>query len=159
MDPFADLAEAILIAARELRIRENDTDSTISLAPSHAQVMSYVDAHPGATPSEAADATGLLRTNLSSAVRELERIGFIEKRPDPNDGRSPQRTSHVSRRDGRAFWQAFSASTTIQLRRQHCSAGWPKGSPTSGGTSSAVGPCTTTETWTLRRGVAPSGIL
>jgi DNA-binding MarR family transcriptional regulator len=88
MDPFADLAEAILIAARELRIRENDTDSTISLAPSHAQVMSYVDAHPGATPSEAADATGLLRTNLSSAVRELERIGFIEKRPDPNDGRA-----------------------------------------------------------------------
>jgi DNA-binding MarR family transcriptional regulator len=74
MDPFADLAEAILIAARELRIRENDTDSTISLAPSHAQVMSYVDAHPGATPSEAADAT--------------ERIGFIEKRPDPNDGRA-----------------------------------------------------------------------
>jgi DNA-binding MarR family transcriptional regulator len=50
--------------------------------------MSYVDAHPGATPSEAADATGLLRTNLSSAVRELERIGFIEKRPDPNDGRA-----------------------------------------------------------------------
>lgn len=84
---YADLAEVVLTVARELRLDEHDLDDTIALTPSNAQVMRYVDAHPGATPSEAAEATGLLRSNLSTAVRELVEIGFIERRRDEQDGR------------------------------------------------------------------------
>ena len=85
---YADLAETVLAVAREIRLREyGSADGAIPLTPSNAQVMRFIDAHPGATSSEAAEATGLLRSNLSTAVRELEKIGFIEKRRDPTDGR------------------------------------------------------------------------
>ena len=86
-DRFADLAETILTVAREIRLREYDSEGTIALTPSNAQVMRYIDAHPGSTPSETAEATGLLRSNLSTGVRELEKIGFLERRQDPEDGR------------------------------------------------------------------------
>ncbi|GAA3336792.1 hypothetical protein GCM10017714_01020 [Curtobacterium pusillum] len=84
---YADLAEIVLTVAREIRLRETDLGDTISLTPSNTQVMRYIDTHPGATPSETAEATGLLRSNLSTAIRELEQIGFIEKRRDEHDGR------------------------------------------------------------------------
>ncbi|MFJ3383188.1 MULTISPECIES: MarR family winged helix-turn-helix transcriptional regulator [unclassified Curtobacterium] len=84
---YADLAESVLTLAREIRLREAELEDTISLTPSYAQVMRYVSTHPGATPSETADATGLLRSNLSTALRELEKIGFVEKRQSAEDGR------------------------------------------------------------------------
>jgi DNA-binding MarR family transcriptional regulator len=84
---YADLAEIVLTVAREIVMRETDVPDAVSLTPSNAQVMRYIDSHPGAMPSEAAEATGLLRSNLSTAIRELEKIGFIEKRRDPDDGR------------------------------------------------------------------------
>lgn len=84
---YADLVDIVLTVAREIRLRESDMGDTVSLTPSNTQVMRYIDAHPGATPSETAEATGLLRSNLSTAIRELEHIGFIEKRRDEHDGR------------------------------------------------------------------------
>lgn len=85
---YADLAEVVLTVAREIVVRENAMENdAIALTPSNAQVMRYIDANPGSMPSEAAEATGLLRSNLSTAIRELEKIGFLEKRRDPDDGR------------------------------------------------------------------------
>lgn len=63
---------------------------TISLTPANANVMRHIDRNPGATPSDVADATGVLRSNLSTSLRELERLGFIERRSDPADGRGVQ---------------------------------------------------------------------
>jgi DNA-binding MarR family transcriptional regulator len=84
---FADFAEFILRASRELRLQQSHTVNAVALTPSNSQVMRFIDTHPDTTPSEVAEATGLLRTNLSTALRELERIGFIERRSDPADGR------------------------------------------------------------------------
>lgn len=84
----ADLAELLLRAAREIKFREELDRRAISLTPAQGNIMRYVDSNPGCSPSAVAEATGLLRTNLSSAVRELSRIGFIERRADPDDGRS-----------------------------------------------------------------------
>jgi len=85
---YADLAQVAVSVAREIRLVEHEsTDGAVVLTPSNAQVMRYIDAHPGAKPSEAAAATGLLRSNLSAAVRELEQLGFIERRHDEQDGR------------------------------------------------------------------------
>jgi len=86
-DPYADLAEIVLRAAREISFHEPDDPETISLTPSNGNVMRHVDRHPGATPSEVAHATGLRRSNLSAALKELERIGFVDRRFEPADGR------------------------------------------------------------------------
>ncbi|SBS74000.1 Regulatory protein MarR [uncultured Mycobacterium sp.] len=82
---LADLAEAILGVGRELRMR-TDTH-VIQLTAQEAHVMRHIDHHPGVTPSDVARATGLQRSNLSTALRALERRGFVERRADPHDAR------------------------------------------------------------------------
>ncbi|WP_197379209.1 MarR family winged helix-turn-helix transcriptional regulator [Mycolicibacterium mengxianglii] len=84
---LAELAQLILSAAREIRARGYEDPDAVSLNPSEANVMRYIDAHPGATPSAVAEATGLRRSNLSAALRVLESRGFVERRIDPDDGR------------------------------------------------------------------------
>jgi DNA-binding MarR family transcriptional regulator len=84
---LADLAELILNVAREIRFREPDDDRVIHLGWSEACVMRFVDHHPGAAPSDVAEATGLRRSNLSTALRNLEAHGLVERRSDSNDRR------------------------------------------------------------------------
>jgi DNA-binding MarR family transcriptional regulator len=84
---LAELAQLILSSAREIRFRGYEDPDAVSLNPSEANVMRHIDSHPGTTPSAVADATGLHRSNLSTALRELEARGFVERRVDPNDGR------------------------------------------------------------------------
>jgi DNA-binding MarR family transcriptional regulator len=86
--PFADLAESVLALAREIRIHEYAANASAALTSANAGVLRHLEAHPGATPSETADATGLLRSNLSAVLRELERSGMVERRNDETDRRS-----------------------------------------------------------------------
>ncbi|MET0704196.1 MAG: MarR family transcriptional regulator [Mycobacterium sp.] len=87
-DDLADLAELILNVAREIRSRRpGDDDRVIHLSWSEAHVMRFVDHHPGAAPSDVAEATGLHRSNLSTALRSLAAHGLIERRTDPADRR------------------------------------------------------------------------
>lgn len=82
---LADLAEAILGVGRELRMR---VDADVEhLTAQEAHVMRHIDHHPGVTPSDVARATGLQRSNMSTALRGLERRGFVERRADPHDAR------------------------------------------------------------------------
>lgn len=82
---FADIAEAILGIARELRLRiDAEADH---LTPSESHVMRYIDHRPGVTPSDVARFTGLHRSNLSAALRVLQKRGLVERRADPADAR------------------------------------------------------------------------
>jgi DNA-binding MarR family transcriptional regulator len=82
---LADLAEAIMGVGRELRLRIDG--DVVQLTASEAHVMRHIDHHPGVTPSDVARATGLQRSNLSTALRGLENRGFVERRADPHDAR------------------------------------------------------------------------
>ncbi|AKK28578.1 MarR family winged helix-turn-helix transcriptional regulator [Mycobacterium sp. EPa45] len=82
---LADFAEAIIGVGRELRLRRYA--DVVELTPSEANVMRHIDHHPGVTPSDLARATGLQRSNMSTALRTLERRGFVERRTDPHDAR------------------------------------------------------------------------
>jgi DNA-binding MarR family transcriptional regulator len=82
---LADLAEAIIGVSRELRLRLYS--DVVELTASEAHVMRHIDHHPGVTPSDLARATGLQRSNMSTALRGLERRGFVERRTDPHDAR------------------------------------------------------------------------
>jgi DNA-binding MarR family transcriptional regulator len=86
-DDLADLAELILNVAREIRSRRFEDDRAIHLNWSEANVMRFIDHHPGAAPSDVAEATGLHRSNLSTALRSLEINGLVERRADPADRR------------------------------------------------------------------------
>jgi DNA-binding MarR family transcriptional regulator len=87
-EDLAELAELILNVAREIRSRRpGDDDRVIHLSWSEAHVMRFVDHHPGAAASEVAEATGLHRSNLSTALRSLEAHGLVERCTDPSDRR------------------------------------------------------------------------
>jgi DNA-binding MarR family transcriptional regulator len=84
---WADLADLVLIIAREIVFRGYTDPRAIPLSQSEGMVMRYLQAAPAAPPSRIADATGLQRTNLSAVLRGLERKGLIERHASPEDGR------------------------------------------------------------------------
>ncbi|WP_319437392.1 MarR family winged helix-turn-helix transcriptional regulator [Mycobacterium sp. RTGN5] len=105
---LADLAEAILGVGRELRMALSA--DVIHLTAQEAHVMRHIDHHPGVTPSDVARATGLQRSNLSTALRTLERRGFVERRADPHDARGVN-----------LFPTDLAADNLTRLRRQWAS--------------------------------------
>ncbi len=51
-------------------------------------LLAVVDAPEGARASELAEAMRVHKSTVSRAVSALERMGLVERRPDPRDGRS-----------------------------------------------------------------------
>lgn len=84
---WADLADLILIIAREIQFRGYSDDRALSLTQSEGMVMRHLVAQVSATPSQIAAATGLQRTNVSPVLRDLEGKGLIERHVDPEDRR------------------------------------------------------------------------
>ena len=84
---WADLADLILIIAREIQLRGYRDEKALSLSQSEGRVMRHLVAHASATPSQIAAAIGLQRTNVSTVLRDLEGKGLIERHVDPEDRR------------------------------------------------------------------------
>ena len=84
---WADLADLILIIAREIQLRGYRDEKALSLSQSEGMVMRHLVAHASATPSQIAAAIGLQRTNVSTVLRDLEGKGLIERHVDPEDRR------------------------------------------------------------------------
>jgi len=101
-DPrWADLADLILVIAREIQFHGYRDPEAVPLTQSEGMVMRYLHDHPGAPPSQIAAGTGLQRTNLSAVLRGLERKGLAERRPSPDDGRGA--TIHPTDRGTRNY--------------------------------------------------------
>ncbi|WP_020658893.1 MarR family winged helix-turn-helix transcriptional regulator [Amycolatopsis benzoatilytica] len=80
-----ELADLILAVARHLNAaKEADAESG---SPLEGAVMRFVDRHPGATVSEAAEATQMISSNVSRAVRGLAQKGLLRRETDPGDAR------------------------------------------------------------------------
>jgi DNA-binding MarR family transcriptional regulator len=85
-DPrWADLADQVLILAREIQFRGYRDPGAVPLTQSEGMVMRYLQDHSGTAPSQIADATGLQRANISAVLRGLERKGLTERRSTPGD--------------------------------------------------------------------------
>lgn len=85
-DPrWADLADLILVIAREIQFHGYQDPEAVPLTQSEGMVMRYLQDRPGAAPSQIAAATGLQRTNLSAVLRGLERKGLAERRTSTDD--------------------------------------------------------------------------
>jgi DNA-binding MarR family transcriptional regulator len=85
---WAELADLILIIAREIQFRGYANKEAVALSPSEGMVMRYLQDAVDASPSRVAAATGLQRTNLSTVLRGLERKHLIERHGRVDDARA-----------------------------------------------------------------------
>ncbi|MQY06369.1 MarR family winged helix-turn-helix transcriptional regulator [Actinomadura macrotermitis] len=80
-----ELADLILAVGRHINAaKEADAESG---TPMEGAVMRYVDRHPGTTVSAAAEATQMISSNVSRAVRGLVRKGLVRRDADAHDAR------------------------------------------------------------------------
>jgi DNA-binding MarR family transcriptional regulator len=93
---WAQLADLVLIIAREIQFRGYSDERAVQLSPSEGMVMRHLQGDPAAPPSRIAAATGLQRTNLSTVLRSLEAKGLVERHVSPDDRRGV--TVHLTQR-------------------------------------------------------------
>jgi DNA-binding MarR family transcriptional regulator len=124
-DPrWADLADQVLILAREIQFRGYRDPGAVPLTQSEGMVMRYLQDHGGTAPSEIADATGLQRANISAVLRGLERKGLTERRSTPDDLR--RATIHPTERGTRNYAlvrQEWAAAVSVAAGHDSASLG------------------------------------
>ncbi|WP_431035681.1 MarR family winged helix-turn-helix transcriptional regulator [Streptomyces sp. P6-2-1] len=80
-----ELADLILAVGRH--IEASKEAAAESGTPLEGAVMRFIDRHPGTTAREAAEATRLISSNFSRAVRGLEKKGLVRRDADEHDAR------------------------------------------------------------------------
>lgn len=84
---LADLADLILALSRAIKARTATDPTLINLSATEVTVLRFIDHHPDTSPSAVAAGTGLQRSNLSRAVRDLEHKALVRRTADPTDSR------------------------------------------------------------------------
>jgi DNA-binding MarR family transcriptional regulator len=87
VERWAELADRVLIIAREIQFRGYQDPRAVPLTATEGMVMRYLQDHPIAAPKQIAAAVGLQRSNLSTLMRDLERKGLIERTMSEGDRR------------------------------------------------------------------------
>jgi MarR family transcriptional regulator, temperature-dependent positive regulator of motility len=85
-----ELADLILAVGRQIHASKESASAGFaagSWTPLESAVMRFIDRNPGTTASAAAEATQLISSNFSRAVRGLEKKGVVRREADPHDGR------------------------------------------------------------------------
>ncbi len=80
-----ELADLILAIGRHVHAAK--ADAAEPWTPLEAAVMRFIDHQPGATATQAAEATRLISSNFSRALRKLEQKGLVRREADPEDAR------------------------------------------------------------------------
>lgn len=80
-----ELADLILAVGRQLHASKEF--GAESWTPLESAVMRFIDRNPGTSASAAAEATQLISSNFSRAVRGLEKKGLVRRDVDQHDAR------------------------------------------------------------------------
>jgi DNA-binding MarR family transcriptional regulator len=81
------LTEVKMAAIRKLRAHM-DVEGYSDIREGHGCVFGFIDIEHGSRLTELADASGLTKQAVGEAVAELERLAYVERVPDPDDGRA-----------------------------------------------------------------------
>ncbi|MGW0158361.1 MarR family winged helix-turn-helix transcriptional regulator [Mycobacterium sp. NPDC003323] len=84
---MADLADLVLAVSRAIKARTAADPSVLDLSATEVTVLRFIDHHPDSSPSVVAAGTGLQRSNMSRALRDLEAKGLVRRATDPADSR------------------------------------------------------------------------
>lgn len=110
-DQLADLADAVMAVSRAIKQRTASDPSVLDLSATEVTVLRYIDHHPGVSPSAVATGTGLQRSNLSRALRDLEAKQLVQRSPDTTDNRQSLLQSTASAAENlariRAIWSGL----------------------------------------------------
>jgi DNA-binding MarR family transcriptional regulator len=101
-----ELADLILAVGRQIHAAKDVGGETWT--PLESAVMRFVDRNPGTSAGAAADATRLISSNFSRAVRRLEEKGRVRREVDERDGRRirlyPTERADAHLQELRAVW-------------------------------------------------------
>lgn len=87
-DELAAFADALLDLAHQLDTRHPELRDVVPLTGTEIAVIREIHRSPGSSPSHIAEATGLKRSNVSTAVRALEAGGLVKRESQPGNARS-----------------------------------------------------------------------
>lgn len=101
-----ELADSILAISRY--IQASKSFASHGWTPIESAVMRFVDGNPGTTASAAAEATQLINSNFSRALRALEKKGLVRREIDEEDARRvrlyPTESAHQNLQLLQALW-------------------------------------------------------
>lgn len=84
----AVLRETLRALRIEMQILDDAVAGQAGVNPRDLDVLDVIDREGPCSPSWLAERTGNRRATLTSVLARLERDGWIERRPDPSDGRA-----------------------------------------------------------------------
>ena len=87
-EALADLADAIFEIARRLAPRGQELRDIVALTGTEITVIREIHRSALISPTQIALATGLKRSNVSTAIRSLEGRELLERRRPAGDGRA-----------------------------------------------------------------------
>jgi DNA-binding MarR family transcriptional regulator len=109
-----ELADLILAVGRQIHASKEFASTEFEAeawTPLESAVMRFIDRNPGTSASAAAEATQLISSNFSRALRGLEKKGLVRREADPHDGRRshlyPTARAQENLRQLRALWSGL----------------------------------------------------
>lgn len=87
-DKLVEFADVVLDLAHKLDFKHPELRGVVPLTGTEIAVVREVHRTPRATPSQIADASGLQRSNVSTALRTLEAKGLVVREQAPGNARS-----------------------------------------------------------------------
>ena|SRR5215211_834155 len=81
------LMEVKVVAVQKVFVRLRDKGFN-DVREGHGCVFGFIDLEHGSRLTDLAEGAGLTKQAVGEAVAELERLGYLERVPDPEDGRA-----------------------------------------------------------------------
>ena len=102
---------------RLFRVMNGDTVERVRgegfpLQPSYPRLLAYVDEERGSRVNVLAKKMGVTRQAVSQLLDEIEEVGCVERRPDPEDGRAVR--VHFTPKGRRMLASGMAAMTAIE---------------------------------------------